>query len=53
MEVIVETMEILANPTAMKAIAANRAGKTKLVPLATLDDERNLIITRRNSWHQH
>jgi prevent-host-death family protein len=39
MEVIVETMEILSNPAAMKAIAANRAGKTRFVALSALDDE--------------
>jgi len=38
MEAIVETMEILANPEAMKAIAVHRAGRTKLVPLSALDD---------------
>ena len=38
MEAIVETMEILANPEAMKAIAAYRARKTKLAPLSALDD---------------
>ena len=39
MEAIVETLELLANPAAMKAIAAHRAGKTKLAPLSKLDDE--------------
>lgn len=38
MEAIVETMEILANPDAMKAIAAHRAGRTKFLPLSALDD---------------
>jgi len=38
MEAIVETMEILANPEAMKAINRNRAGRTKLSPLSALDD---------------
>lgn len=38
MEAIVETMELLANPEAMKAIAAHRAGKAKFVSLAALDD---------------
>lgn len=37
MEAIVETMELLATPDAMKAIAAHRAGKTKFRPLASLD----------------
>jgi antitoxin YefM len=39
MEAIVETMELLANPDAMKAIAAHRAGKTKLAALSSLDGE--------------
>jgi prevent-host-death family protein len=38
MEAIVETMEILANPDAMKAIEAHRAGRTKFQPLSALDD---------------
>lgn len=37
MEAIVETIELLANPAAMKAIAAHRAGKTKLVSLSQFD----------------
>ena len=32
MEAIVETMELLASPEAMRAIAAHRAGRTKLIP---------------------
>lgn len=40
MEAIVETLEILGNPEAMRAIRAHRAGKTKFVSLASLDDER-------------
>lgn len=36
MEAIVETLEILSNPDAMKAIAAHRAGKLKLISLAAL-----------------
>lgn len=39
MEAIVETIELLANPDAMKAVADHRSGKTKLLPLATLDAE--------------
>jgi prevent-host-death family protein len=35
MEAIVETME-LANPDALKAIAAHRAGKIKFPPLSAL-----------------
>jgi hypothetical protein len=38
MEAIVETMELLANPKAVKAIEAHRAGRTKLLPLSALDD---------------
>ncbi len=38
MEAIVETMEVLANPEAMKAIAEHRRGRTKFLPLAALDD---------------
>jgi prevent-host-death family protein len=38
MEAIVETMEILATPEAMRAIAEHRAGRTKLRPLSALDD---------------
>lgn len=37
MEAIVETMELLANPEAMKAIEAHRAGRTRFVPLSALD----------------
>ena len=38
MEAIVETMEVLANPTAMKAIADHRAGRAKFLPLSALDE---------------
>ncbi|MFQ5667483.1 MAG: type II toxin-antitoxin system Phd/YefM family antitoxin [Candidatus Binatia bacterium] len=34
MEAIVETMEILANPDAMKALIRHRAGRLKLFPLS-------------------
>jgi hypothetical protein len=37
MEAIVETMEILANPEATKAIAEHRAGRTRFLPLSALD----------------
>jgi len=37
MEAIVETLEILGNPRAMKAIADHRSGKIRLTPLAHLD----------------
>jgi antitoxin YefM len=39
MEAIVETMELLASPQAMKAVAAHRAGRTKFVALSALADE--------------
>ncbi len=39
-EAIIETLEILANPDAMKAIAAHRAGKTKFLSLAALGGDR-------------
>jgi len=37
MEAIVETMEILGNPQAAKAIEQHRTGKTRFVPLTALD----------------
>ncbi len=40
MEAIVETMELLSNPEAMKAIAEHQAGKVKFQPLAVLDEGR-------------
>ena len=36
-EALLETMEILANPKAMKAIRDYEAGKTKFHPLSVLD----------------
>ncbi|MGH7896926.1 MAG: type II toxin-antitoxin system Phd/YefM family antitoxin [Candidatus Binatia bacterium] len=39
LEAIVETMELLANPAARKAIEAHRAGKTRFLPLSSLDEE--------------
>ncbi len=38
MEAIAETMEILANPEAMRAIEAYRLGAVKLHPLSALED---------------
>lgn len=38
-EAILETMEILANPEAMKAIRDYEQGKTKFYPLSVLDEE--------------
>jgi PHD/YefM family antitoxin component YafN of YafNO toxin-antitoxin module len=39
LEAIIETMELLANPAARKAIAEHRAGRTRFLPLAALDAE--------------
>lgn len=39
MEAIVETLEILGNAEAMRAIRAHRAGKTKFLPLTSLGDD--------------
>ncbi|MGH7821639.1 MAG: type II toxin-antitoxin system Phd/YefM family antitoxin [Candidatus Binatia bacterium] len=39
LEAIVETMELLANPAARKAIEAHRAAKTRFLPLSALDEE--------------
>jgi antitoxin YefM len=38
MEAIAETLEVLANPAAMKAIRTHRAGKLKLFPLSSIDE---------------
>jgi len=40
MEAIAETLELLGNPNAMAAIRTYRKGKTRFVPLQTLDDDR-------------
>ena len=37
LEAIVETLELLGNPRARKAIADHRAGRTRFHPLSTLD----------------
>jgi len=39
LDAIVETLEIVANPAARKAIDEHRAGRTRFVPLTALDDE--------------
>jgi PHD/YefM family antitoxin component YafN of YafNO toxin-antitoxin module len=39
LEAICETMEILANPTAQKAISDHRAGRTRFLPLSALGAE--------------
>jgi PHD/YefM family antitoxin component YafN of YafNO toxin-antitoxin module len=40
MEAIAETLELLANPAAMKAIRAHQAGRLKFFPLSSLDEAR-------------
>jgi prevent-host-death family protein len=37
LEAIVETMELLANPRARKAIADHRTGRTRFFPLSTVE----------------
>jgi len=39
MEAIVETMDLLSNPTAMKAIRDYEKGSTSFFPLDALDDK--------------
>jgi len=39
MEAIVETLEVLGNPKAMKAIRDYEAGKMKFLPLSALDED--------------
>ncbi len=39
LEAIVETMDLLANPAARRAIAAHRAGMTRFFYLSALDAE--------------
>ena len=38
MDAIIETLEVMGNPDAMKAIREHRAGKTKFSPLSALDE---------------
>jgi len=38
MEAIVETLEILGNRTAMRAIEQHKAGKTKFLPLSAIGE---------------
>ncbi len=39
MEALLETMEILANPQAMRAIRRDQSGKGKYLPLSALDED--------------
>ena len=38
LDAIVETMQLLANPAARKALEDHRAGKTRFLPLSALDE---------------
>ena len=38
LEAIVETLELLANPRARKALADHKAGRTQFLPLSALDE---------------
>lgn len=39
MEAIVESLEVMANPEAMKAIREHQSGKLKFQPLSVLDED--------------
>ena len=39
LEAIVETLELMGNPAAMRAIRQAQAGKTKYYPLSVLDED--------------
>ncbi len=41
MEALLETMEILANPEAMRAIRRDQSGKGKYLPLSVLDEDKS------------
>jgi hypothetical protein len=38
-DALLETMEIMANPEAMKAIRRDQSGKGKYLPLSVLDED--------------
>lgn len=40
MEALLETMEILANPQAMRAIRRDQSGKGSYLPLSVLDEDQ-------------
>ena len=40
MEALLETMEILSNPAAMRAIRRDQSGKGKYLPLSALDEDQ-------------
>jgi antitoxin YefM len=39
MEALLETMEVLANPEAMRAIRRDQRGRSKYMPLSVLDED--------------
>jgi PHD/YefM family antitoxin component YafN of YafNO toxin-antitoxin module len=39
MELILETMELLANPAALAAVRRDRSGKGRYLPLSVLDED--------------
>ena len=39
MEALLETMEVMANPAAMRAIRRDQSGKGKYLPLSVLDED--------------
>ena len=39
MEALLETMEVMANPAAMRAIHRDQSGKGKYLPLSVLDED--------------
>ena len=39
MDAIIETLEIMANSDAMKAIREHQAGKTRFLPVSVLDED--------------
>ena len=39
MEALLESMEILANPQAMRAIRRDQSGKARYLPLSALDED--------------
>ena len=40
MEALLETMEVMANPAAMRAIRRDQSGKGKYLPLSVLDENK-------------
>lgn len=39
MDALLETLEVLANPTAMQAIRRDQRGKSRYLPLSALDED--------------